>query len=81
MYNWFGRFCSGFYHSGSFIYGGIFMMIIGLLLVIAVIYFLFRKDSVSSSREEESPLELLRKRYVNGEISKEEYLTKKKIIS
>ena len=56
------------------------MMIIGLLLVVGIVYFLFRKDSLLRSRGEESPLDLLQKRFVNGEINEEEYLRKKETI-
>ena len=62
-------------------WGGGIMMLIGLLLLAAIIYLLFRrKDSSGGNGREDSPLELLQKRYVNGEISKEEYEEKKRVL-
>jgi len=57
-------------------------MIIGLILLLVVLYLVFRKSGVSTSfnSESESPLEVLQKRYINGEIDKEEYLEKKDIL-
>jgi len=78
MYGAFGRFCNGFWDYGRFHYGGIAMMILGLLLIGAVVYFIWKgKGTVSS---EESPLDLLQKRFVNGEISEDEYLMKRDIL-
>ncbi len=56
------------------------MMIIGLLLIAAVIYLLFKKESGLRKRDDESPLAILQKRYVNGEIDEQEYLQKKETL-
>lgn len=82
MYNGFGQFCNGLFSAGRFTYGGMVTMIIGLILLLVVLYLVFRKSGVSSSfnSESESPLEVLQKRYINGEIDKEEYLEKKDIL-
>lgn len=82
MYNGFGQFCNGLFSSGRFTYGGMVTMIIGLILLLVVLYLVFRKTGVASSfnSESESPLEVLQKRYINGEINKEEYLEKKDIL-
>jgi len=54
------------------------MMGLGLLLVLAAIYFIFKKTTFSNAMDAESPLDLLKKRYIKGKITKEEYLEKKK---
>lgn len=82
MYNGFGQFCNGFFSAGRFPYGGSIMMILGFILILVVLYLVFRKTGggVSLNSESESPLEVLQKRYINGEIDKEEYLEKKEIL-
>lgn len=82
MYNGFGQFCNGFFSMGRYPYGGSIMMIIGFILVLVVLYMVFKKTggTASSNSESESPLEVLQKRYINGEINKEEYLEKKDIL-
>lgn len=83
MYNGFGQFCNGLFSFGRFPYGGALTMIIGVVLILVVLYLIFRKSggfSASTVSESESPLETLQKRYVNGEIDKEEYLEKKDIL-
>lgn len=63
-------------------YGGIIMMFAGLILILVIAYFIFKNGGISQkiSGEKESPLELLQKRYVNGEISQDEFLEKKDIL-
>ncbi len=60
----------------SFYYGG-FMMWIGLLLVIVVIYFLFKNSGMLDQTGRKDPgkdaLEILKERYAKGEISEEEF--------
>ncbi len=71
-----------FYGIGRYGNGGPIMMIIGLLLIGAVIYLLFKNKEISGTgTPRETPLDLLQKRYVNGEISQEEYREKKEILS
>ena len=71
----------GFSIFGGYPFGGYIMMGIGLILIIALIYVLFRKKGQSfGNGKVESPLELLQKRYVNGEISREEYQEKKETL-
>ncbi len=79
MYNTFGRFCDGFFSFGHYQFGGL-MFIIGLLFVLVIGYFLLKKRNFNSFENNESPTDVLKKRYVNGEISKEEYLEKKDIL-
>ena len=60
--------------------GGMFMMILVLLLGMAVVYFLLKKQGesrlVEASRE--TPLEILKRRYAKGEISREQFEEMKK---
>lgn len=52
------------------------------LLTILVIYFLVKNNSQTKSRQNsESPMEILRKRYAKGEITKEQFEEMKKDIS
>ena len=52
------------------------------LLIILVIYFLLKNDSQTKSRQNsESPMEILRKRYAKGEITKEQFEEVKKELS
>ena len=60
---------------GTGIIGLIFwiLVIIGLVLLIKYLW-----ESSGAKREQESALEILKKRYARGEISKEEFEEKKK---
>ena len=62
--------------------GGIFMILFWILLIIGVI-FLIRLviGATKEGRRPESALEILKKRYAQGEISKEEFDEKKKDIT
>lgn len=77
MFGTLARYCNGFPGYGRFTFGGIGMMILGIILVAAVIYFIWKN---SSSSKAESPLDVLQKRFVNGEISEEEYKAKKEAL-
>ncbi|GBE09303.1 hypothetical protein BMS3Bbin11_01200 [bacterium BMS3Bbin11] len=65
--------------SGGFGFGGIFMWIFWILIIVAIVV-LFR--SISNSRSGtsslEDPMETLRRRYANGEISDEEFEHRRK---
>ncbi|MBW7941873.1 MAG: SHOCT domain-containing protein [Candidatus Kuenenia stuttgartiensis] len=41
------------------------------LLIILIVYLLFKNNS--QSKDQETPLEILKRRYAKGEITKEEY--------
>ena len=60
---------------GMFIFGFIFwiLILVGLVLLIKYLW-----EGGGGKREEESALEVLKKRYARGEISKEEFEEKKK---
>jgi putative membrane protein len=81
MYPYAGRFCSGLFAFGKYPYGGgLLMMGLGLILLLVLAYFLFRIRGSQTGEAKESPLDLLKKRYINGEISQEEYQEKKNIL-
>ncbi len=61
-------------------YGGVFMWLILLVLVGVVIFFVMRGDKWIKRGGEESALEILKKRYARGEITREEYDKMKKEI-
>lgn len=54
------------------------MIVFWVLLVIAVMYFFRWNSSRYSGDKKESALDILKKRYAKGEISKEEFEEKKK---
>lgn len=61
--------------------GGYIMMGLGLILIIVLIYFVIKKGTITnSSSNTESALDLLKKRFVNGEINEDEYLKKKGVL-
>jgi putative membrane protein len=66
-------------HYG-FGYGGMFMWIIFLIVIGLLIYFFLqtRKTKGQTSTQDESHLDILKKRYAKGEIAKEEYERMKK---
>jgi len=60
-------------HMMNYPYGGIFMWIIILVITGLIgfgVFYFFRKGKTT---KDETPLEILQKRYAKGEISKEEY--------
>ncbi len=69
---------NGMMGGGYWILGLIFwiLVIIGLVLLIKYLW-----EGSGAKRGEESALEILRKKYARGEISKEEFEEKKKDVS
>jgi putative membrane protein len=55
-----------------------FMMIFWMVLIAAVVYFLYKKYNSTGSNSE--ALELLRLKFAKGEITEEEYITKKNVL-
>jgi putative membrane protein len=55
--------------------GDLFMWILLLVVIGVVVYLLVNRSSKQPflSKDEETPLEIIKKRYANGEITKEEY--------
>ncbi len=80
MFNSFGRFCSGFSDFGRTNTGGYIMMGIGVILFVVLIYFIFKKGSLTNDTKTDSALDMLKKRYVSGEIDEDEYLKKKGVL-
>lgn len=66
-----------FYGLGRGFYGGGFMMLIPLILIGLVIYFVMKNKTPISGV---NPVDMLNTKYINGEISKEEYEEKLAVI-
>jgi putative membrane protein len=68
--------------SGAYDYTWILLAFIGLLLIIGIALFIARlyhhSDKRRNSDNEETPLEILKKRYARGEIDKEEFEQRKR---
>ena len=66
-------------HYG-FGYGGMFMWIIFLIVIGLLIYFIVQsqKTKGQTPTQNESPLDILKRRYAKGEIAREEYERMKK---
>jgi len=79
MFNFAGRMGYGLYPHMNYWGGGYIMMILGVVLVGVLIYLAVRR-SRNGNDAVESPSDLLKKRYVNGEISREQYLEMKKTL-
>jgi len=83
MRGYYGNFCDGIFGFGRFHYGGYIMMGIGLVIILVLAYLAVRKGNIlpsSGSQSHETPMEILQKRYVNGDISKEEFIEKQEIL-
>jgi len=59
----------------GFGYGGMFMWIIFLIVIGLLIYFIVQAQNKKSGTptQNESPMDILKRRYAKGEITKEEY--------
>lgn len=64
----------------GFCYGGAFMWVIFLIVLVVAVYFIVQtlKSKNSASEARETPLDILKKRYAKGEITKEEFDRMKK---
>ena len=60
-----------------FLYGG-FMMFITLIVIGIIIYFLVKYSKENYKEEKETPIEILKKRYAKGEITKAKFEEMKK---
>lgn len=77
----FGR-CFGGFGTGFGLGGGIFMMLLSTLVVIAFVYFIFRSSKTqnynnSYQTNTNNALEILKMRYAKGEINDAEFAAKK----
>ncbi len=59
-------------------YGGIYMWILFLIILAFVVYLVVRWTKPAGAGTGESPLDILKKRYARGEITKDEFEQKKK---
>lgn len=60
-------------------FGGLLMWLLLLVLIGFVVYFVMRSDKwMKRGGSEETPLDILKKRYASGEITKQEYEKMKK---
>lgn len=80
MYSNFHRFGGDFFGPVGYGSGGYIMMGIGIILVGVLIYFLVKNRNGLKYADKESPLELLQKRFINGEINREEFIEMKNIL-
>lgn len=61
---------------GTYGFGGIFMWLILIVLVAVIIYFVIersRGNENGADQSRETPMDILKKRYAKGEITKEEF--------
>ncbi|MCG2712148.1 MAG: SHOCT domain-containing protein [Candidatus Omnitrophica bacterium] len=67
--------CYGGYRMMDFGSGGMFMWIVSIILIVAVFYAITQnaKSKVSGRESQEKPMDLLKKRYARGEITKDEF--------
>lgn len=71
----------GYGWNMGFGFGGVFMLLFWTLLAIGVIYSVRRFSAKGSfSERDDSALEILKKRYAKGELSKEEFEEKRRHI-
>ncbi len=77
MHMWYGVYGP----FGNHWYGGMIMMIVGLVLIGIVVYLLLRNSGQASDAgfrlHRETPLEVLRRRFAEGAITEEEFLRMK----
>jgi len=64
--------------GGMMWYGWLFWIIIIGLVVYLIVKLANRSSAGSNNQTNETPLDILKKRYARGEISKEEFESKKK---
>ena len=59
----------------GFGYGGMFMWLIFLIVLLVAVYFIFRavKEKNTNAEGQDTPLNILKKRYAKGDINKEEF--------
>ena len=68
------------YSDGGMILGSGFMWIFWILIIVAIVWLIssvINTGSSSKKAEEDSPLEVLKRRYANGEIDDDEYIRKR----
>ncbi len=78
-----GMYGGGGGHMLNYGFGGIFMWLLVIVLIAAAVYFVVRQRGdvfppPAGPRENETPLDILKKRYARGEIDREEFEQRKK---
>ncbi len=68
-------------HSTGFMYGGIGMLLIGAVVLIAVVVTIHFMKKAKTKQPNNEILESLKMRFINGEITEEEYTRMKTILS
>lgn len=83
----FGNFLGGSCLGGSYgYYGGPMMMLLGLILIGVLVYVVYKasnKNKFSYTGQSEAgseALDVLKMKFVNGEITEEEYLRKRNLL-
>lgn len=65
---------------GFWLFWPIFMLGFWILVIVGIVFLIRRIFSLPGAKTEESALDILKKRYAKGEISKEEFEEKKRDI-
>lgn len=77
MHGWYGVYNLQRFYP----YGGILMMIFGILLLAGIIYFIVQINRSSSTlhdhRSSDDPIEILKRRYAEGSLTEEEFIKMK----
>ncbi len=81
-----GNCVGGFGNMGNYMTGGNGVMFIGLILIIGILIYFFSKGNTNSGNQtfqpqDDTALDILKRRFANSEISEEEYLAKKSTLS
>ena len=72
---------AGFGMGGGMIFGMIFWVLILIGIVVLVIWAVQKSGGQSVVAQNETALDILKKRYAGGEIDKEEFEEKKRLVS
>jgi putative membrane protein len=72
---------TGFGMGGGMFFGMIFWVLILIGIAALVIWAIRKSDGANVAPQTESALDILKKRYAKGEIDKEEFEEKKRLVS
>ncbi len=72
----------GWDHMMGFGYGGMFMWILFLAVIVLMVYFIVKASKPTSSdiSFKENPLDILKRRYAKGDITQEKFDEMKKVL-